>query len=408
MADNRSGIWSKARDRRIFAVTETTFGTQVKPSATDALRMLSGAIESPGDHRIERDDNRPSRSLEAQITGPIPPVAWSYEGYVIPSGTAGTPPDVHALLMAAMGTDSYTNTPATSDAYALTDTAQNRGSLSLYEFYPAGGSAAKDGVHMESLFGAIVSTMSISGSGGEPPKITFGGVGATHVLTGRDDVNDATPSGATITVTNGKQFRVGSVVAFYETADGTTLVDDNAAAGFKVTAVSGNDITLENSLTGSPGSVADNDIIAPWAPTETVVGTPIPGINGGLTVEGVTVSPLAYEVNLDNGDQPHDNEAFQSVMTGYHEAKRRVAGQFTYRCKASDTKVLTQRADYGNITLSLVLGTTAGSILTIAIEAEMGFASIEKAEEDTAICVCPYKGIATSANAKDELALTFT
>lgn len=409
MADNRAGIWSKLRNRRLYAVTETTFGTQVKPAATDAFRALSGAIESPSDHRIERDDNRPSRSLEAQITGSIPPIPWSYEMYVIPSGTAGTPPDIHPLLMAALGTDSYTNTPATSDEYALTDTAQNRGSLSLYEMYPAGNSNQFDCVHSEALFGAICSTLSLSGGGGEPPKFTLGGVGSQYALTARDDVNDGTPEDdAVITVTNGQQFNAGSLIAFFEEADGTTLVFDGAGnAGVQVSSVSSNALTLAETLVGS--GVADNDIVAPWTPGETVSGQPIPGVQGTLTVEGVSVSPIAYNIDLDNGDMPHDTEAFQQwAMTGYHEAKRRLTGQFTYRAKASDMKVLTQRSQYGNVTLSLVLGTTAGSILTVAVEAEMGFASKEKAEDDTVICVCPFKGLATSANAKDEFKLTFT
>jgi len=404
MADNRSGSWGKARDRRLFACTETTFGTQVKPAASDAVRMLTGAIESPADHRIERDDNRPSRSLEAQITGAIPPVPWSFEGYLIPSGIAGTPPDVHALLLAAMGTDSYTNNEGTSDVYELTDTAQNRGSLSLYECYVAGISTEKDCAHSEALLGAIVSTMSIKGSGGEPPKVSFSGVGAKHVLTARDSVNDATPTGTTITVTNGEQFQVGSLIMFLEAADGTTLVDDNSGAGHKVTAISGNDITVADAVAG----LANGDIIAPWTPTETVTGAALGGTVGSMTVEGVSVSPLAYEITLDNGDQPHENEAFQSVMTGFHESKRRLTGQFTFRAKASDMRVLTQRSHYGNISVAIVIGTAGVSILTINIEAEMGFASLEKSEEDTVICVAPFKGIATSANAADELKLTFS
>ena len=407
MADNRALIHSKMRNRRLFAVTESTFGTQVKPTATDAFRALTGAIESPADHRIERDDNRPSRSLEAQITGSIPPVAWSYECYVIPSGTAGTPPDVHPLLLAALGTDSYTNTGSTSDEYALTDTALNRGSVCLYEMYPAGNSTDNDCVHSEALLGAIVSSMSISGNAGEPPRITFGGVGSQYILTARDDVNDGTPADdAVVTVTNSEQVQAGSLIMFLEAADGTTKVYDNTV-GVQVSSISGNDVTVDVDLTGS--GIADNDIVAPWSPTETVAGTPIPGIQGSLTVEGVSVSPLAYEVNLDNGDAPHESEAFRTwAMSGYYEGKRRVTGQFTFKCRAQDLKNLTQRSQYGNITLALVLGTTAGSILTIAVEAEMTFASIEKPDDNVAICTCPFKGIATSANGKDELKLTFT
>lgn len=404
MADNRAGIFAKARERRLFATTETTFGTLAKAVSTSAFRALSGGISSHQPNRIEREDNRASRSLEAQITGNTPPASWTYECYLIPSGTAGTPPDVHALLLAAMGTDSYTNTGSTSDVYALTDTAQNRGSVSLLEAYPAGGATAEDCVFTEALLGAIVSTLSIKGAGGEPPTITFGGVGAKYVLCVRDSINDATPTGSTLTFADGTNTPANSLVAFYEAADGTTEVDSNSNAGWKVTSVSGNDVTLE----GSPSGLADTDIVAPWCPTETVVGSPIPGIQGSMTIEGTSVSPLAYEISLDNGDQVHDNEAFQRYMTGYHESKRRVTGQFTFRAKASDMHVLTRREEFANQTISLVLGTTAGSILTIAIECELGFNDIEKSADDTAICTASFKGVSTSANAADELKLTFT
>lgn len=407
MADNRAGIHSKPRNRRLYAVTETTFGTQVKPAATDAFRAVTGAIESPSDHRIERDDNRPSRSLEAQITGSIPPVPWSYECYVIPSGTAGTPPDVHALLLAALGTDSYTNTPATSDAYALTDTALNRGSLSLYEMYPAGNSGDSDCVHTEALFGAIVSTLSISGNAGEPPRITFGGVGSQYAFTGRTACNGDPGGGTSLVVDNGNMLMPGSIVAFYEEADGTTLVDDGTSNnGVIISAVSGNTATAAETIAAG---VDDNDIVAPFSIGETVAGNALPGIQGSMTVEGTSVSALGFEVNLDNGDAPHESEAFRTwAMSGYYEGKRRVTGQFTYKAKASDLSVLAQRSQYGNITIALALGTTAGSILTVAVEAEMSFASIEKPDDNVCVCTCPFKGVATSANAKDELKLTWT
>lgn len=404
MADNQSGIWAKARDRRLFAVTETTYGTRANPSATDAFRALTGIISSPQPNRVDRDDNRPSRSREALILGNTPPGAWSYEGYLIPSGSNGTPPDVHALLIACLGVDSYANTGSTKDVYALTDTAQNRASVSLYEAYPAGGATDKHNVMMQSLFGAVVSAMTIKGGGGDPPTIAFSGVGASYRLTGRTTVNDATPTGSTITVSDPNAMQVGSLVAFLEAADGTTLVTDNSGTGFPVTAISGNDVTFDS----SPVGLADGDIIAPWCPTETTAGTPISGTQTTMTVEGVSVSPIAWELTLENNDVPHDTEAGQSEMTGYHENKRDLSGQFTIRAKASDVDVLTRRKDIGNTTIQIVLGPgNTGASLQIDMEVQLQVSDIEAAPDDTVIMVLPIKGIATAANAKDELTLTF-
>jgi len=404
MADNRSGQWAVERNRRVFVVAETTYGTAVKPTSTDMIATKTGGgISDPVPNRVERDDSHISRSLEANISGSTPPIPWTFEGYLIPSGTAGTPPDVHLLLLAAMGISTYTNTGSTSDQYLLSDVAKDLGSLSIYEGYPAGIAAAEDYLMMKSLHGAFVDTMTIKGSGGDPPAITFAGRGARHVLTARDTINGA-PSGATVTASNVENFEVDSLVAFYEAADGTTEVDSNSSTGWSVSSISGSVLTLE----GSPSGHATTDIIAPWGPTVILVGDPIPGVQATVAVGGVSAAPLEYEVTLDNGNQAHDNEVGQQVTTGYHEGKRRVTGFIKFRALSSDMKILTGRRLFANRTIVLTLGTAGGSICTITVEAELGFADIERSEEETVIVNLPFKGVATGSTLKNELVILFT
>jgi len=105
------------RTQRGYAVTEGTPGTQEKPAGTDAVRALSLGRD-PQQERKDRDDWRQTRSRLERITGKAS-IAWDMESYLMPSGAAGTPPDIHPFLKAAMG--AYTNTPSTSDVYTLSD-----------------------------------------------------------------------------------------------------------------------------------------------------------------------------------------------------------------------------------------------------------------------------------------------
>ena len=106
------------RNQRFFAKEEVTYGVYLKPAATDAIKVLSTAMEF-GQARDPRTDTRQTRSVLEQITGKKT-VPWSVEKHLIPSGTAGTPPDDHEMLLNAIGgAVGYTNTPATSDAYRL-------------------------------------------------------------------------------------------------------------------------------------------------------------------------------------------------------------------------------------------------------------------------------------------------
>src|SRR3990167_3839709 len=97
--------YALARQRRFFVSAETTIGTFVKPAATDAVKVLKANIGFQPT-RKDRADSRQSRSTLARITGKTT-VPFSIEKYLIPSGTAGTPPDDHLLLYAAIG--AYTN-----------------------------------------------------------------------------------------------------------------------------------------------------------------------------------------------------------------------------------------------------------------------------------------------------------
>jgi len=406
MADtllNKAGL---NRKRRVFFSPETTYGTMVKPAATDAAKIRSGMINAHKPSRVDVEENRSTRSIVHRYTANTPPTPWEYEFDLRPSGTRGTPPDIHPLIKAAMGT--YVNTPATSDVYTLSDAVNGLGSFSIHDFVEAGTYADKHGQQLETLTGATVEEMTITGNGTEAPKIKFSGTGSKYVLTGRDAV-DGAPAGAAITVNEVSKYRAGSIVAFCEAADGTTLVDDNTGAGFAVSSITGSVLTLENAPTGAPSVLVTTDIVAPWAPTESVAGSPIDPCLGSMTFGGVAIQPIEYQITIKNNLKIYDNQSFERYASGYHEGYREVTGRFTYRLKTGSLfSALAQRDDFSAVTLTIVLGSVAGSIATIALKGEVDFDNFDRSVDETVIATIPMRGVASGDNAADELAIALT
>lgn len=388
------------RDRRMFVLDEPTYGTLVQNASTDAVRILSGGIESHVIERTEIDDNRATRSLEDQITGSIPPVPWSIETYLVPSGTAGTPPDTDQLFRKAMGV--VTNVPATSDTYSLSDVQGDLGQLSMWEAMGRVGAAGALGyVVSEALSGAWVETMTLKGSAGDPPTVSFSGMGSKYILTGRGTLTSS-PSGVdNFTTGDASNLKVGSLFGIYAAADGVTVVDDNSGAGHVVTAIAGTTITASASTI----TAASGDIFAPLALVPTLVSTPpLAGIIGSLKLATLTIPITSWEVTLTNGLIAHSDEAFQQNTTGYHEDKRRVTGSVSLRLSADQAILLSQRTDLGTQVLEIIIGSVAGNICTINVpKAEYEFAPIEKGG-DVALINLPFKALGTG----NELNIVFT
>src|SRR3990167_7698260 len=89
--------------RHGFVVAETTYGTQVKPTATDAFRLTSFDI-SPEQNRPEVPEQLITRSLQETVEG-RKSCRWSATVACRPSDSAGTAPDYGLLLKNAWGVE---------------------------------------------------------------------------------------------------------------------------------------------------------------------------------------------------------------------------------------------------------------------------------------------------------------
>ena len=372
------------RERKFFLIDESDCGTFEKPAGVNAAKVLD-SIMSFEPTRNNRDDSRQTRSTQERITGKSA-VSWSAGGYVIPSGVAGTRPDIHEFLKNLMGT--YVNTPATSDAYTLNFT-QTIQTMTLTHH-------ASD-VVMESVFGAWINQMTITASGGSEHKFAAEGGAMGHVHTGTSTLNGAMAASATMIVqtADGRNFEKGGVVKID--------ADDNSGAGFEIDVDTARpSFTIEAVATGDDAS----DVI-PFTPTETTAGSPIAGILGSVVIDSVTFPITAFEVTINNNIKPLDDEVGKELPTDALFGFREVTGSLSIRARKDFIIELGKRKDFLTRDIAVVLGSTAGSILTIDIDqAEFDFSALEIPQSDEAVISLPFTALGSSG--EDEISLTFT
>lgn len=246
-------------ERVVYAKAESTYGTAVKPAATDAMR---GVLQlTPDDPDTDVPETNGSRSLQDTTEGRRGG-SWTFSCLNRPSGTAGTPPDFHLMLKHALGT--YANTASTSDAYTLA--ADPTGlSMALYDY------VSED--MLEVGYGSVVGNWAINWLGNGHSTFECGGRFKDMGHAGVDAANGAGSSSSSLTVDDGDFFSKYGVIKIGS--------EDNSGAGIQITGVSGETVTLESTFSWS-----DNDAVVPFIPAPTVAGDPLFGTAGSLSFDG--------------------------------------------------------------------------------------------------------------------------
>ena len=370
------------RNLNFFTSEESTYGTFVQAAADDAVKTLSTSMEF-SQERVDRADARSTRSTLERITRRIE-ATWSAESYVLPSGAAGTAPDCRTLIKSAMGAETVAGSSVT---YSLTDT-QAMTSMTLLR--------ESSEVLSQRMNGCYTEEMTISGSGGEEPRISFSGTGINVVNTGTSAATNggsSTTGPCNVTANEGENFAANSLVKF----SGGTIAE--------VDSVSGDVLTFKDSE-----SWTSSETIIPFIPSNpTTQGNPINGITGSITVAGNSDMPItAFEITLTNNIKFINDEAFTDKGTDFVPGFRNVTGSLTVRARKDQIIELNKRKSFSTRDIAIVLGSTAGSILTIDMnQVEFGFSAVEIPEAEEATFTLPFTALGTTAGA-DELTLTFT
>ncbi|MBW2037193.1 MAG: hypothetical protein JRI41_06910, partial [Deltaproteobacteria bacterium] len=110
-------VFAKANEEILFVKKETTAGSLVYPSATDAVLAVGAATVGQETEFLDDEQIREERSRRSPIKGRTMAGEWSFTSYIKPSGTKGTPPETDVLWECGLGTK--TVNPGVSVVYSL-------------------------------------------------------------------------------------------------------------------------------------------------------------------------------------------------------------------------------------------------------------------------------------------------
>ena len=377
------------RERKFFAKTETTAGTYIKVVGADAVKVLTSQMDIQTPRNI-RSDSRQTRSPFERITQKGT-VNWSAEGFLIPSGAAGTAPDADPLFEAAFGV--ATNTPATRHKYTLANSQTPNTLTLLHQFSLA---------YQEAVFGAWVEECKVTVTGGESPKVSWSGQAMGFTKTGTSE--EAVGQTGTVLTPKNTGSRLYDPYAFGNNSLVSVGSDDNillSAADYTTPA-----FTMDSSIT-----TAADDAIVPYAPTEVTAGSPIAGTVGSFRIEDAGTGPslipiTGFEFTLKNNFKPFDDEAFEAFPSDFVPLYREVTGQVTLRAREDMLPFIGRRDNFQQNKFTCQMGTSAGSIVIAEFpQIEYDFAAVDIPEAEEAIITLPFTALASSA--EDEMSLSF-
>jgi len=384
MATGANTYWLGHRTQ-FYAMAESTAGTFVKPTGAGAARVETTEFAHEREYKL-RDDTQAQRSYTERIAGKDR-ISWSVGAKLIPSGTAGTPPDLHELYKAAFGT--YANSPSTSDTYTGIET-QTIATASVVRY---------SAELMEAILGAWCNEFVLSATGGEEPKVKFSGGGMGFARTGNSTLNGAMAATDQMVVetADGQLFNAGSVVKID--------TDDNSGAGYEVTAEGSRPtFTIESSI-----SADDEDTVVPFAPTPSYAGSPASGLAGSVTWASTGLAVTGFEVTLTNNYKGLEDEAFTRFPTDAVAGRRNVSGKLTMRGRKDRFVHWANRYDnFTNRTCVVVLGSTAGKICTVTMnQCRIDFTPLQVPQAEESMVELPFTALATTSGS-DDISLVFT
>ena len=356
------------------------------------MRVLSSSMEY-AQERVDRADARgDTRSLSDRITRRVT-CTYSVESYLLPSGTPGTVPDIDLLLKSVMGAGTTgtvtvgSTGPVTGCKYSLTAT-QAMDSFCL--------TRETSGVVQQRMRGCYGGEFTITGSGSDEPKISFGGTGISMTNVGRTlTTNAATDTTVPLTPSTGRQ--LGDPSATYP-----IQVDIGALTNLTVNTVDVANPLLPSAELSASATWTSGAIIKPYSPALDDSGVPINGVSGSVTIGGLPASyasmPItAFDVTVNNNTKALNDEAFTNLMTDFIPGFRSVTGNVTVRANQEQILELNKRREFDTRSVEMTLGTTspAGSYAVIYMKAcEFGFGALEIPEAEEATFTLPFTALA--------------
>ena len=397
-----------SREGLAFVKRESAFGTYVPPVANDStpgeglFRFLMTKVKQD-QQRAKRTDVRPTRSMVEFITHKFN-AEWEVESYLLPSGAAGTAPDMGAFFRNWFGVQ--TINASTSVVYTLSDSQTALGSLSMNRVYSS--------IAGEQLAGMFSEEFGISLKGGEDPKVKFSGFARTVASVNRTTLNaqaaggassisvdfpDALENGAVVQVGTSNGGGAGHVLSAKALTSGVGGVGSIAT------------FTVSPTIIGTQASGSD---VIPFAPADSVAGAVVPGIVGSCQIGDyggtlTSIPILDFELTAKNGAKPVNDQCFQQFIEDYTLHTRELTGKLTLRARRDLLPYLGTRKRFVRTNITVGFGNTAGNTFTLVLGCELRFGEglVTPEGDDRCSIDLPFEGQASTSGA-DELSATFT
>ena len=349
--------------QKLFVAQQTVLGTAVAVAATDAMRIMGASFQRKRD-RKERDDTRQTRDLLERYNGRVE-CAWEVEKKILASGVAGTAPDDRDLWIAGVGPETVVG--GTSVTYGL-NSSQSPIPLTMVHHMPD--------VFMARGIGCLVDDVKVSLSGTGDASVVYSGpcrdiqrMGGVINFAG--GMSSGAGSGGAGTG-EGRRTFIGARVQF-DGNSGTRLT--NSGAGYTVAGIVNDTISWTPNLEAAVP--ADGDMY-PFTPSETVAGSPIDGILGSLSVDGSALAIKSCEYTIANNLLLDNDRYGSALLEDATKSRRVVTGQFVMRGRRDMFHYLVDVEQFAARSVVLVVGATAGSILTVTFAtAELDTGEIE-------------------------------
>ena len=293
-----------------------------------------------------------SRGYKKIVKGRKEPIPISITAPILPSGTAGTGPDISDILEVALGT--HTNTGGTSDAYEFSDTP-------IVGLTLVHGDAKRNWA--EWAFGVLITQIRIN-AGEEEVMIEFAGMAAGKcsimaALTNESsELNNTDPTTVVVMATDNAYRAVGL---------GALLVDaDDTDEIMKPTANDDTLWTVAREHLGTKTIHADGFTFEPFMPAQTLNAGAVPlgEQEGSFTLHGKTIYPTAYSFEVNTGLEHRKPEKSSITRRNMLSKPPTVTGSVTLLLDRENAEFFGRAASFVEAALSFVEGDTGGSKFT--------------------------------------------
>ena len=349
-------------DRRLSVVSETTFGTTPTPAnvAAYAAQMLSvvsvdmGVAES-GVIRPKQDRGLGREMQDGWVEGRVEPIPFNVQTSLKTRAAVDTTPQEDPFYKAAGFT--RTTNASTSVVYTMGATPLETGdfaSMTLQRFLGSGDA----NIERETMRGCVVREVTLEG-GDKEVRATFAGVGIGKSASGSID-SVTLASGVVTTMAT-------SVDEAYRLAPGYYLCESEIIL---LTAVdlTGAAHTITRGALGSTAAAHSAKAFKPYIPTGiSYTGSPISeSLTTGVTLDGNALRCTSWKMSVTTGMDLLPGETGSKYTQGAYEKRNDVTVSLNCILKGNDISLLNKSTQRKTVTLSIVQGTAAGGVVTIA------------------------------------------